>query len=76
MKIFLSHSSVDKDIAESLSIALRQANHKVFFDKSELPAGESFHTTIREAIFQCDLFLFLVSSRAISEGTYARQNLN
>lgn len=75
MEIFLSYSSVDKHTAETLAIALRQAKHEVFFDKSDLPAGESFDDRIREAIFRCDLFLFLVSPRAVSDGTYARTEL-
>ena len=50
MRIFLSYSSVDRALAESLAATLANEGHDVFWDRSDLPGGESFDERIRESI--------------------------
>ena len=75
MRIFLSYSSQDRDIAESIHAALEAAGHDVFFDRDSLPAGESFDVRILEALDQSDLLIFLLSPSSIEAGAYTLTEL-
>jgi tetratricopeptide (TPR) repeat protein len=75
VKVFLSHASEQGDIARSIEIALRGEGHSVFLDRSSLPAGETYDDQIREAIVQCDLFVFLISPEAVARGRYTLTEL-
>ena len=76
MKIFLSYASPDHDAAQSIYFALRDQGHKIFFDRTDLPAGEEFHNRIRAAIEDSDLFLFLFSPNAVDSGSYTLTELD
>jgi len=71
MNIFLSYPSEEHDIASRIAHALRDDGDSVFFDRTSLPPGESYDTRIRDAIARAELFLFLVTPRAIAAGSYA-----
>jgi tetratricopeptide (TPR) repeat protein len=73
--IFLSHASEQADVAESIAIALRSEGHVVFLDRSSLPSGDAYNDRIREAIADCDLFIFLVSPEAVTRGRYTLSEL-
>ena len=75
MRIFLSHASEQGELARSVEIALRGEGHAVFLDRSSLPAGETYDDQIREAIAQCDLFVFLISPEAVAHGRYTLTEL-
>jgi hypothetical protein len=75
VKVFLSHASEQGEIARSIEIALRGEGHSVFLDRSSLPAGETYDDQIREAIAQCDLFVFLISPDAVARGRYTLTEL-
>ncbi len=75
MKIFLSYSSKDRALAEQIHLALRAQGHNVFFDRSDLPAGEEYDVRIRQAIEDAGLFLFLVSPDSLSDGAYTLTEL-
>ena len=76
MKIFLSYASQDREPAQAIYLALRDQGHKVFFDRTDLPAGEEFHNRIRAAIEDSQLFLFLISPNAIDAGSYTLTELD
>jgi formylglycine-generating enzyme required for sulfatase activity len=76
MKIFLSYASEDRATAESISLALTEQGHDVFFDRKALPAGDEFHARIRRAIETSDLFIFLASAHAIDAGSYTLNELD
>lgn len=75
MKIFLSYSSKDRAPAEQIHLALRAHGHIVFFDRSDLPAGEEYDVRIRQAIEGADLFLFLITADSLNDGSYALTEL-
>jgi hypothetical protein len=75
VNVFLSYASEDRQIAEQVSLALAGAGHAVFFDKQSLPAGGDYHARIRNAIEQSDIFVYLISSKSLSEGSYALTEL-
>jgi len=75
MKIFLSYASEDKDAAERIYLGLEKANHQVFFDRTDLPAGSDFDSRIRDAIGESELFIFLISPDSVAKFSYALTEL-
>lgn len=75
VKIFISYSRDDQSIADALEVGLHQEGHQVFFDKSDLPAGESFHAKIRNEIAGADAFVFLISPSSVRPESYAMTEL-
>ncbi len=75
MDIFISYASEQRAIAEEIALALRAEGHEPFFDRSELPEGDSYNARIREAVRDCDLLLFLVSPESVAEGRYTLTEL-
>jgi TIR domain len=75
MKIFLSYSEPDKDIAESIAFSLRSRSHEVFLDRDDLPAGQSYDEQIEKAVQLSDIFIFLISPDSVTEGRYALTEL-
>lgn len=75
MKIFLSHSHEQRNLAEKLTARLRADRHRVFQDHSSLPRGEAFDRRIREEIGSSELFVFLLSPDSVRSGCYALTEL-
>jgi formylglycine-generating enzyme required for sulfatase activity len=75
IRVFLSYSSADREIAERIHSALEAAGYDVFFDRDSLPAGESFDVRILDAIGKSHLLIFLVSPESIKAGAYTLTEL-
>jgi formylglycine-generating enzyme required for sulfatase activity len=75
MRIFLSYAWQDREQAQSIYLALRDQGHRVFFDRADLPAGDEYHNRIREAIEDCQLFIFVVSPQALDAESYTLSEL-
>ena len=77
MKVFLSHSNANRDVAELIYHSLQNERYDVFFDgeAKSLPPGEEFDGRIREAIRKCDLFVFLASAESLAPRCYALTEL-
>jgi len=75
MRIFLSYPSQDRQLVESIYLALRAQGHSVFFDRDNLPPGEEYHIRIRNAIEKSDLFVFMMSPDAFDAGSYTLTEL-
>ncbi len=76
MNIFLSYSSTRRDIADRLRLALEAEDHEVFFDRSDLAAGENFQQPIRDALAAADLFIFLISPESVASGSFTLAELD
>lgn len=76
MRLFLSYPSGQRELAQRLALALEAEGHEVFFDRSELKAGESFHQRLRESIHRADAMVFLVTPDSVRPGSYALAELN
>ncbi len=76
LRIFLSYSKVDASVAVRIATGLRAEDHEVFFDQTDLPAGDSYDAQIRAAVESSDLFVFLISPDAVEKGRYARTELS
>lgn len=75
MKIFISYPSEKFREAERLSISLLEDNHKVFFDNTNLPKGESYDKLIREELRISNFLIFLVCPEAVDAGSYTLTEL-
>lgn len=75
VKIFLSYPSAHKDAAESLCFELQAEGHEVFFDKEDLPPGQSYNERIRSAIEASDLLIFLITPESVAKGKYTLTEL-
>jgi len=75
MKIFLSYTSEQAEVAQSVDLALRGDGHSTFFDRAWLPSGEAYHRKIRDGVRDCDLFIFLVSPQSVTHGRYSLTEL-
>ena len=75
MQIFLSYASQDHELADLVHLALAGDGHTVSFDKESLSPRGDHHTRIRAAVDRCDMFVFLMSSNALAQGSYALTEL-
>jgi TIR domain len=75
MKIFLSYPSAHKETSASINYELQAAGHEVFFDREDLPAGQSYDEKIRSAIDESDLFIFMITPESVAKGRYTLTEL-
>ena len=75
MRIFLSLASPDRPKAVEVALALRGDGHTVFLDEHDLPAADSYHERIRDAIGQADLLVFFISPDSVSAKRYTLSEL-
>jgi len=73
--VFLSYASQDADAAKRICDALRAAGIEVWFDQSELRGGDAWDRRIREQIYDCRLFIAVVSAQTEmrDEGYFRRE---
>jgi len=64
-KVFISHASSDRTVAENIGKALRAANFHVAVDSWEFQAGDSITTKIREGLSASDFLLVLLSPASV-----------
>ena len=75
MKVFVSYSSRYEDLVERLRLALVAEGHDPYVDRAELEPGQPFDAELREAIDDCDLFIFLLTPETVAPGSYALAEL-
>ncbi|MEM0987029.1 MAG: toll/interleukin-1 receptor domain-containing protein [Pseudomonadota bacterium] len=74
-KIFVSYASARRDEAEPVALSLLSRGYDVFFDKDDLPAGQTYHDQISSAIKASDLMVFMVSPESVTGGRYTVSEL-
>jgi len=70
VKLFITYASDDRTVADELAVRLRTEGHTVFMDKDNLPEAEGYDAAIREAIADCDVYVFLISPNSLKAGRY------
>jgi hypothetical protein len=75
LRIFLSYSSEQLDLAEQIYQRLKNLGHRVFFDRTTLNPGREYDAAILKEIRSSDLMVFLISPHSIREGAYTRTEL-
>jgi hypothetical protein len=72
-KVFISHSSKDKQIATWISTDLKAAGHTPWIDDSSIMVGESIPKKITQGISECDFVVVILSEHAISSNWVERE---
>lgn len=65
-KVFISHSSADKDLADRLAADLVSRGIPVWYDKLDLAIGDSVPGVINEGLASAKYFLIILSPEAVS----------
>jgi TIR domain len=65
MKVFISHSSVDKWVARRISQDLQAMGIETFLDEKDIETGDSFDDSIQEQLRESDELLMLLSPAAL-----------
>lgn len=73
--VFLSYSSDQRELADWIRGGLVGDGFTVFFDRKDIHYSKSFDQTIREAIEQSSVLVFLVSARSVHSDSYAQYEL-
>ena len=60
MNVFISHSASDKELAQKLATALKEAGLKVFVD-SGISVGENWRERVSEALAEADAMVMLIT---------------
>jgi hypothetical protein len=63
----MCYASEQRELADRLAVTLRNQGHKVFLDRDDLPAGNSFEDSIRKAVNRCNLLVFLISPQSVKK---------
>jgi hypothetical protein len=66
-KVFISHSSSDKDYALKLAKELRKSNVDVWLDTTELQPGADWQSEIMRAVKSSDTFVTLLSASSVTQ---------
>jgi len=72
-KVFISHSSKDRQFAKWLSIDLANSGHRPWLDEWQIKAGDSIPTQIGIGIDDCDFVLLLLSEKSTSSNWVERE---
>lgn len=71
-RLFISHSSADKDFVRGLAVDLAARGHQPWLDEWEILAGESITEHVSAGIEDAD-FLILVLSKAAVQSRWVEQ---
>jgi CheY-like chemotaxis protein len=67
-KVFISHSSKDKDLARKIADQLVANGHPVWLDEWEILVGDSISQKIQKGLERSDLVAVLLTSQGINSG--------
>lgn len=65
VRVFISHSSKDKQFARWISVDLKNAGHRIWFDEWEIKVGDSIPRKIGHGLNECDYVAVVLSKHAI-----------
>lgn len=65
MKVFISHSSLDKWVARQISRLLEADGHATFLDEKDIKTGESIDAMIQVHLKESDHLLLLISPASL-----------
>lgn len=72
-KIFLSHSSKDKDFVRKLARNLKHLGHNPWYDEWEIRVGECIVSRIQEGLSKADFVILVLTPEAVASGWVKRE---
>jgi hypothetical protein len=73
-EIFLSHSSSDRQFADSIAEVLKNYGIPVWYSSTNVLAAQQWHDEIGEALKRCDWFIVLLSNKSV-KSTWVKREL-
>lgn len=67
-RLFLSHSSRDKSLAERIALDLRSSGITVWYDEWEIRVGDSISQKIEQGLDNADFVAVLLTSHSVASG--------
>lgn len=64
-RVFISHSSKDKQFARWISVDLKNAGHRIWFDEWDIKVGDSIPRKIGHGLDECDYVAVVLSKFAV-----------
>lgn len=65
VRVFVSHSSKDKQFARWLSVDLKSSGHRIWFDEWDIKVGDSIPRKIGHGLDDCDYVAVVLSQHAV-----------
>lgn len=75
LRVFLCHSSKDKDHVAGLYLRLRNEGFQPWFDKENLIAGQNWRIVIPEAIRNSHVVIVFLSKTSVNRAGYAQKEI-
>jgi len=75
MKVFISHSSQDDELAGRIASYLEKAGLDVWYDKREIMPGDNWADKIAQGLRESDAMVVLLSEGALSS-EFVRRNID
>jgi len=72
-RIFLSHSSRDKEFVRRLATDLAEMGHTPWLDEQEIRAGDSIVAKVGEGVDASDYVVIVLSTHSVQSGWFARE---
>ncbi len=69
-RVFISHASEDRWVAEQLARHARESGARTFLDAADVDDGDDFEERIREAAEDCSEMLVLMTPWALARSRY------
>jgi len=64
-EVFLSHSSLDRDFADSIAETLRKHGIPVWYSQTNILGAQQWHDEIGEALKRCDWFVVILTENSV-----------
>lgn len=73
MKVFISHTQKDTELARKVAAVLREAGLDVWFDANEILPGENWAEKISEALKESEAMVVLLTPEALESNNVRRE---
>lgn len=74
-EVFLSHSSEDRDFAESIADIVRGHDIPVWYSDTDITGSQQWHDEIGDALRRCDYFCVVLSPNSVDSMWVKRETL-
>jgi hypothetical protein len=72
-RVFISHSSIDKEFARDLAIRLEEHGISVWLDEWEIAVGESISQSIQDGLAGCEFIVVVISEASSRSGWVGKE---
>lgn len=74
MKIYLSYSHIDKELAHKFHDYLQEHGFEIIWDENTIATGDDFNKKLKNALYKADIYLPIISEN-FQRSNFAREEL-